>query len=539
MVIIINASSNDVLSDTECDQLRGKYLDQSSYDFIIRQDTDYYYEGELVFRFRKKAFTQKLLEIAWDSCKYLAKSSRGRGASAGPIDPESAYWKKRKIYWKDKWSAKYMVEDKKTGELKESKMKVNNTVASQPIGFYGKTKGLGVDLPCRLSHYTQTNMDKYQNAIPFFQKIGEHYKDLVYSKYIEQMERARINDYHIPGTPFSTITINRNFRTAVHKDSGDFGGFACLSVLEENKYHGGYFVLPKFRVAIDMRHGDLLIADVHQYHGNTEMYETEEDKKYNDENPQKTYKDNLDVGVLGLNNRFSRLSFVCYLREDIIHCKNSITKYPVNKFFISMENSQRLPKWQGSEYTHWRAIDGNNLTYDCDECKKMVSYHNVMKTPQHLAKTGCFLSHLNLMKHIVENKINNSLIVEDDALLINPLPENLPDDSLIYLGGFIGNKKITSKEPVKIQHKEGINTLDKNYRMVTTLAYYIPKWEIAEEIVKKLEGLKRWRAIDISLPNVLNEIKYQYPACFVEEPFDSQIQNKRVNKHPNEFYEFK
>jgi len=38
---------------------------------------------------------------------------------------------------------------------------------------------------------------------------------------------------------------------------------------------------------------------------------------------------------------------------------------------------------------------------------------------------------------------------------------------------------------------------------------------------------------------VLNEIKYQYPACFVEEPFDSQIQNKRVNKHPNEFYEFK
>ena len=78
-------------------------------------------------------------------------------------------------------------------------------------------------------------MKKYEKSIPFFQKIGEHYKDLLYSKYIDQMERARINDFHIPGTPFSTITINRNFRTAVHKDSGDFGGFACLSVLEENK----------------------------------------------------------------------------------------------------------------------------------------------------------------------------------------------------------------------------------------------------------------------------------------------------------------
>lgn len=531
--------ATDCLSEQECDALRGKYLDDSSYDRIISEDTDYYHEGNVIFRFRKNLFSEDLLTTAWDSCKYLAKSSRGRGASAGPIDPESVYWKKRKIYWSDKWSAKYMVKDKKTGEIKESKMKVNNEVASQPIGYYGKTKGLGVDLPCRLSHYTKTNMKKYEKSIPFFQKIGEHYKDLLYSKYIDQMERARINDFHIPETPFSTITINRNFRTAVHKDSGDFGGFACLSVLEENKYHGGYFVLPKFRLAIDMRHGDLLIADVHQYHGNTELYETDEDKQYNDENPQKTFKDNLDVGVLGLNNRFSRLSFVCYLREDIIHCKSTVTKNPVNKFFISMENSERLPKWNGSEYTHWRAVNGKELDYDCDECNKMVSYHNVRRTPQHLGKVGCFLSHMNLLNHIVENKINNVIIVEDDALLVNSIPENLPDDCLTYLGGFIANKKITSKEPIEIDHKEGINTLDtQKYRMLMTLSYYIPKWEIAEEIFQQLSNLKRWRAIDVVYGNILKNVKYVYPACFVEEPYDSQIQNNRKNKYCNEFYKF-
>ena len=41
--------------------------------------------------------------------------------------------------------------------------------------------------------------------------------------------------------------------------------------------------MPKYKIAIDMRHGDLLVANVHEYHGNTELYETDEDKQYNDE----------------------------------------------------------------------------------------------------------------------------------------------------------------------------------------------------------------------------------------------------------------
>ena len=38
---------------------------------------------------------------------------------------------------------------------------------------------------------------------------------------------------------------------------------------------------------------------------------------------------------------------------------------------------------------------------------------------------------------------------------------------------------------------------------------------------------------------VLTEIKYIYPAVFIEEPYDSQIMNKKKTKHANEFYEFK
>jgi len=531
MVRIIDIDAADCRTDAECDILKGTYMGNDSYETIISEDCDLFCEGVPIFKFRKNPFHKEIIKRAWDNCKYMAKASRGRGASAGPIDPESVYWKKRDIYKMNKWRASYMVKDKKTGEMKQSKMQVNNEVASQPIGYYGKTKGLGSDLPCRLSHYTRTHMKDFENAIPFFRAIGDNYNELMPDQYASQMERATKNDYHIHETPFSTITINRNFRTALHKDSGDYGGWACLSVLEENKYHGGLFVLPKYKVAIDMRHGDLLVADVHQYHGNTELYETEEDKKYNDENPQQTYKDNLGVGVLGLNNRFTRISFVCYLREDIINCAG------YNKFVISMKGSERLPKWIGTEYKHFEAVNGKELTYDCESCKKMVSYHNVAKTPQHLAKTGCFLSHMKLLKHIVDYKLNKVIVVEDDALQIRGLPEVMPD-TFCYLGGFIGNKKITSKEKIEMEHKEGLNTLDEKYRMLTTLSYYIPKWEIAEEILQGLMKLNRWRAIDIVYGNIIKNPKYVYPAVYIEEPYESQIQNKK-NKFANEFYEFK
>ena len=526
----IDIDASHCLSESECDAFRGKYLGDDSYETIISEDCDVYCEGVPILKFRKKIFQEHTLKCGWENCKYLAKASRGRGAAAGPIDHEAVYWKKREIYWSDKWAAKYMVKDKKTGEMKQSKMKVNNEVASNPIGYYGKTKGLGVDLPCRLSHYTRTKFDEYNNAIPFFRTIADNYAELMPDKYESQMARARANDFHIQGTPFSTITINRNFRTAVHKDSGDFGGWACLSVLEENKYHGGLFVLPKFKLAVDMRHGDLLVCDVHQWHANTELYETEEDRKYNDENPQQTFKDNLEVGILGLNNRFSRLSFVCYLREDIIKCAS------YNKFVISMKGSERLPQWIGTEYKHFEAVNGKELDYDCESCNKMISYHNIRRTPQHLAKTGCFLSHMKLLKHIIEYKLNKVIVVEDDALQVNQLPESLPD-TFTYLGGIIMNKKITSREKISLDHTQGINTLDsEKYRMITTLSYYIPKWQMAQEILQALLESKRWRAIDIMFGDIIKNPKYVYPAVYCEEQGESQIMNKKKKKFANEYY---
>ena len=57
-----------------------------------------------------------------------------------------------------------------------------------------------------------------------------------------------------------------------------------------------------------------------------DIYETEEDHKYNLTLPI-DYKENPDVGTEGLYKPYTRLSFVCYLRENIIKCDNDNVDY--------------------------------------------------------------------------------------------------------------------------------------------------------------------------------------------------------------------
>ena len=85
-----------------------------------------------MLKFRKNRISEENIKIGFPkSYKDLAKASRGRGASAGPIDPNSQYWGKENLVNTNKWSTGYLKPD---GNV--SKMKVNNQVASNPIGFY-------------------------------------------------------------------------------------------------------------------------------------------------------------------------------------------------------------------------------------------------------------------------------------------------------------------------------------------------------------------------------------------------------------------
>jgi hypothetical protein len=65
--------------------------------------------------------------------------------------------------------------------------------------------------------------------------------------------------------------------------------------------------------------------DVHQWHCNTAMFETAEDKAFNKTlDPIKYYK--TKTGTHGAEHPFTRISFVCYVREDLKDCKATDTK---------------------------------------------------------------------------------------------------------------------------------------------------------------------------------------------------------------------
>ena len=313
---------DEVMMDIEGEfvNLNFNSLSSNNFPILVEEDIDIYKEnGDLLLKFRKNVISKELCEQAFHSYKTV-QMSRGAASRAGPINETNAYWSKRKVIRIErksnskKWMTKYITP---TGEV--SKMTVSNPVFTHVLGYYEKTPFL--KMPCRLTSFTKRNMKKYEGGLPFIERIDELFKKLAPDRYAIQKKRADMRPkYRINNTAFSTITVNRNFRTALHKDSGDFKqGFGNLTVLERGKYHGGYTIFPQFGVAVNIRQGDFIAMDVHEWHCNAPLYETKSDKRHNAKIVP-DYNQKSERGVEGENKRYTRLAFVCYIREKIIDC---------------------------------------------------------------------------------------------------------------------------------------------------------------------------------------------------------------------------
>lgn len=315
-----------ILTNDQIKAREGSYFDEKAIKHLIEEDADIYGKDpdapggkKLLAKFRKNVIPHDIIEQGWQAYYITAAASRNRGAAAGPINLKSNYWKKRKPTAIDKWSARYM----QNGKL--SKMRVNNNVFSSVLGYFEQTPFMG--LPCRLTSYTQKYFKQFKAGIPFIEALDKTFKKLVPDRHAEQKKAADEKPYYrIGDTAFSSVTINRNFRTALHMDDGDFReGYGNLSVIERGKYHGGYTMFPRFGVGFNLRTGDFIAMDVHEWHCNTELYETKEDKEYNKTLP-KIYFDDPSTGTMGGEKTFTRISFVCYLRTKIRGCKDSETR---------------------------------------------------------------------------------------------------------------------------------------------------------------------------------------------------------------------
>jgi hypothetical protein len=248
------------------EEMKGMRPGPADYDLLVKDDADVYKpDGSLLLRFRKGLLPPSLLKTAQKVLKDAAQSSRNRGAAAGYQDEPPEVWKERVGQGR---GFRYRP-IRKDGTL--SKSSYAPPVMSGVVGYLDRT----VRYPyCRLTTFGHEHPERLAAAMPLFVEISEAFRRLLPCRWEAQQQRvaATTPAFVFPNTVFSTVTVNRNFQTALHCDKGDLKeGFGVMTVMERPAYLGGYLVYPAYRVAVDVRHGDLLLSDVHEFHGNTAM----------------------------------------------------------------------------------------------------------------------------------------------------------------------------------------------------------------------------------------------------------------------------
>ena len=134
--------------------------------------------------------------------------------------------------------------------------------------------------------------------MPYFHQVDDLYRLKAPEEYLEQKRIADVTspDFKIGETVFTTVTVNRNFRTAYHRDAGNLHeGLACMSFIRTGKFSGGDLIIPNYRLGVTLRNLDLIIFDNIQIHGNTEIVPFGKDK-------------------------YERITSVFFYRKNMIYC---------------------------------------------------------------------------------------------------------------------------------------------------------------------------------------------------------------------------
>ena len=291
-------------------------------------------EHNIVFKFRKNYFSDEMVKSAYEGLRDAAQETQNRGTAAGPregslgnrqwvtsyewdvldafkdnranlmnedpIDAIKAKYKDNKADIPSNraqvWSIERVRDSafdfetwveatrKLSGEEQANeaewvendlicKTTYANSVLSGIAGWYDRYPRIPYG---RATSYTENYPEKFAKSYPYLQHLSEAFEEMLPWRYGNQKAAADKIDkrFLVPNTPFSTITVNRNFRTAAHYDPANMeNGFANICVFSNSdNYSGAYLVFPEIGYAVDIRPGDLLfVNNMAGLHGNTEL----------------------------------------------------------------------------------------------------------------------------------------------------------------------------------------------------------------------------------------------------------------------------
>jgi hypothetical protein len=140
---------------------------------------------------------------------------------------------------------------------------------SDLLGYYRYKNPAPGQVDCAPTAWTNGSSNVLSGCMEFIRKVDEIYRTMLPAEYAKQM--AIIGqvpkNWRIFDTAFTTLYVLRNAPTAVHKDTADaMGTFGCMASLGE--WEGNQLVFPKYRIGADYRPGDVILADVHEWHTN-------------------------------------------------------------------------------------------------------------------------------------------------------------------------------------------------------------------------------------------------------------------------------
>ena len=360
----LDDSHYDILIQEDCDV----------YKPIPAIDKEPNLEDYLLLKFRKNVFPAEMQKEAYAGLREAAIESQNRGIAAGPrtdkstgrdwvtilqekvldilsgnittvtgddpvkeafekyknsseVGPRGQVWltlKRPKDFNFENWAnkTKNLPWQERLKEVEKVNDWISDTSYANPVysgiaGYFDRYPRIPY---CRTTAYTTHQSSKFADAVPFIEKISNKFKELIPGRWAKQNEEVGKLDpeFRIGDSVYTTITVNKSYRTAAHRDAGDLpGGFGNLAVVSDgNPYTGCYTLFPAFRAAVDVRPGDLVMMDVHEIHGNTQFMGEGE-----------------------------RISIVCYMREKMAECKTKAYEDCRYSFVEHRRLNKNHPMW--------------------------------------------------------------------------------------------------------------------------------------------------------------------------------------------------
>ena len=338
-VLQIELTGRGVLGDSEVGGMEGEFMTSDHFELLVNDTCDVYKPREesalllcgvdtddpqdrLLASFRRGALSRTDCDLARDNLKGAVRDSESRGAAAGVLDVTKLHPDRQNVveYRRTKFWAHYLTENGKV-----SGMHVSNPVMTGVVGYMNARP---INPYCRETEYTGRFPEKFAAAFPLLQQVSEAFRGVAPKRWGAQREFIRKTSlaekgWLIADTAFTTVTVNRNFRTGLHRDVGDLKeGFGNIIVLEGgDPYRGGYTVFPKFRVAMDVRTGDFVGMDVHEFHGNTESSPSDPSRP-----------------------DYERVAIVCYCREGLRKCGTKEEEQEKRSRAVLGNSKARLPR---------------------------------------------------------------------------------------------------------------------------------------------------------------------------------------------------